>query len=357
MKRTIITILIVLVVAIGIGFVLKHNKDEMAEKVAIAKTVNETVPVQVTTVKKEVISGGFTTTGNFTPAKQLVVVTEVSGKIVSLPVDEGDQVQKGQLMARIEYATLAADLNAAEANLKKLTTDKARYEKLVTSGGVTQSQLDDINLAYVNAETRVITARKKLADTYIRAPFSGYVNKRYVEDGAYLNAGSQVFEILQTSKLTMMVNVTETQVLAVNEAEHIVVRADVYPDTSYMAHVNFIGAKADANLNFPVELEITNIADKPLRAGMYGRATFTLPSKTPSLVIPRTALIGSIDHAQVFVVTGDHVTLQDIVPGRSFANTVEVIRGLEEGDPVVTNGQINLSDGTKITVLSNQAGQ
>src|SRR5690606_30640699 len=125
-----------------------------------------------------------TATGTFSPAKQISVVTEVSGKVVKLSVDEGQYVNAGQLLARIDYATIEADLQSAEANYRKLKTDKERYERLVQSGGVTQSQLDDISLNFVNAEARVITARKKLADTYIKAPFAGYVNKRYVEEGA-----------------------------------------------------------------------------------------------------------------------------------------------------------------------------
>lgn len=352
MKRTIITIMAIAAALTGAAFILKNNKEKMHLQTELAKKVNTTTPVQIAEVKEENADGTFTATGTFAPSKQIIVVTEVAGKVVNLNVDEGQYVTKGQLLARIDFATASADLQSAEANLQKLTTDKARYEKLVKSGGVTQAQLDDINLNYVNAEARVINARKKLADTYIRAPFAGYINKKYMEEGAYIGAAKEMFEIVETTKLSMIVNVSERQVLSVMNARGVHATADVYPGAKYPAKVKFIAAKADANMNFPVELEIANIKDKPLRAGMYGRATFEITTGGFALVVPRAALIGSINDAHVYVVAGDSVRLQSIVAGKQYGNTIEVLEGLSKGDKVVTNGHINLTDGARVAVLN-----
>lgn len=85
---------------------------------------------------------------------------------------------------------------------------------------------------------------------------------------------------------------------------------------------------------------------------MYGRATFQLSGGNPSLVIPRSALLGSTENAQVYVVANGAVELKEIVAGRSFSSSIEVISGLTRGEKVVTNGQINLSPGAKVTVLN-----
>lgn len=352
MKRTIITIIVVVVAVVAAASVLMNNKKEMREQTELAKKVVSATPVQVVEVAKDKMGGVFTATGTFAPYKQTVVVTEVAGKVISLKAEEGQYVQQGQLLARIEYATIEADLKSAEANLKKMETDKARYERLVQSGGVTQAQLDEINLAYVNAETRVITAKKRLQDTFIKAPFAGYINKRFVEQGAYVGAGKEVFEVVETNKLLMKVNVTERQVLAVSNAKDIRATAGVYPDTEYPAKVKFIAAKADANMNFPVELEIQNIKDKPLRAGMYGKAVFNIPGGHEALVIPRSALLGSVQDAQVYVVQGETVKLKNVVVGSQSGQSIEVLEGLSAGEKVVVSGQINLSDGAKVVVLN-----
>lgn len=355
MKRTILTILILVAAVAGGAFILNNNKEKMNEQVELARATNNSVPVQVAEVSQTNYTGAFTATGTFAPSREIIVVTELAGKVVRLLADEGDYVKKDQLLARIDHVTLEAELKAAEANLAKLATDKARFGRLIKTGGVTQSQLDEINLAFVNAETRVVSAKKRVQDSYIRAPFAGYVNKRFIEEGAYLNAGKEVFEIVETARVSLVVRVPERRVLDVEKSKTVKVQTDVYPGFSYDARVKFVGAKADANLNFPVELEIKNVESRPLRAGMYGRAEFGLSGTATTLSVPRAALVGSVDDARVFVVEGESVVTRDIVAGQTFGHAVEVLGGLKAGERVVVSGQINLTDGTKVTVLNQDA--
>jgi membrane fusion protein, multidrug efflux system len=352
MKRTIITVVVLLVAVGASAVILKGNKEKMQAKTDLARKVNTTVPVQIAEVKTENLAGSFVATGSFSPSKQLVVVNEVAGRIVALPVDAGQFVNKGQLLARLDHIQADAELQAAQASFDKLATDKKRYSNLLNTGGVTQSQLDEVNLQYVNAETRLITAKKKVSDTYIIAPFGGYVNKRFVEEGAYINVGKEVFEVVDISTLKMVVDVTESQVLAVDQSRSIKVNADVYPDVQYKAQVNFIGAKADANLKFPVELLVTNVSKKPLRAGMFGRASFELAEDKPVRVIPRSALVSSVTDASVYLLKGTEVVERKIVVGRQFGDKIEVIDGVAAGDKVVTSGQINLREGMQVSVIN-----
>lgn len=353
MKKKIITIVLTIGTVTGAVFVLKGNKEEMQQKTELAKKVNASIPVKVESVTKSQVLDGFTSTGNFEASQELTMVSEGSGKIVSIHVKEGQFVRVGDVLARLESATKSADLKTAEVTFKKLETDKQRYENLFQSGGVSQAQLDDVNINYVNAQSRLVTAQKNLADTYIKAPFSGFINKKYIEIGSYLSAQSnKTFDLVDISKLKMVVNVTEQQVLSVNSANKILVFADVYPNTRYEAKVNFIGAKADANLSYPVELTITNIKDRPLRAGMFGKATFELSSGPSAIVISRDALVGSVNDPKVYAITGDSVSLIKIVVGRQFSNKLEVLEGLEDGQQIVTAGQINLNEGARVNVIS-----
>ncbi|MBX2900305.1 MAG: efflux RND transporter periplasmic adaptor subunit [Cyclobacteriaceae bacterium] len=352
MKKTIIAILVIIALVLTGAYVLRNNKAAMKEKTELAKVVNATIPVQAAVTMKEALGGNFTVTGNFSPYSEVIVSTEAAGKIINISVEEGQFVQEGRLLARMEYETFEADVKSATANLKKLETDKVRYENLVKTGGVTQAQLDEVNLNYTNAEARLINAKERLKDTYLTAPFAGYVNKRFIEEGQYIASGKDAFQLVDLNKMKMVVNVTEDQVLRVKQARQIKVTADVYPGVAYEASVKFIGGTADVNLNFPVELKITNIKDKPLRGGMFGRATFELPASEASLIIPRAALLGSIENAQVYVVSGDSVLLQRITIGRLYSNKVEVLEGLKEHDKVVTSGQINLNEGAKVSILN-----
>jgi multidrug efflux pump subunit AcrA (membrane-fusion protein) len=102
---------------------------------------------------------------------------------------------------------------------------------------------------------------------------------------------------------------------------------------------------------YPVRIVLPNNSRKyPLRSGMYGKVTFNLPSQT-SLTIPRTALLGSVNTPQVFVVEGGKAVQRDLVIGATVDNKIVVLQGLNEGETVVTSGQENLKDGIAVDIM------
>ncbi|MDD5148915.1 MAG: hypothetical protein PHC28_00345 [Flavobacterium sp.] len=117
--------------------------------------------------------------------------------------------------------------------------------------------------------------------------------------------------------------------------------------------ITFIASKADQTLNFPIEIEVDNNPNNDIKAGMYGTATFGANAAKQAEVktIPRTAFVGSVSSNQVFVVNNNVATLKKIVSGRILGDKVEILDGLNDGDIVVTSGQINLSEKTKINIV------
>jgi len=131
------------------------------------------------------------------------------------------------------------------------------------------------------------------------------------------------------------------------------VKASVHPDQEYNGKISFIAAKADASLNFPVEIEVPNRANNEIKAGMYGTAIFdSNVNAQPSITtVPRSAFVGSVNSNQVFVVNNDIATIKKVTSGRILGDRVEILDGLNDGDVVVTSGQINLSDNTKVSIV------
>jgi RND family efflux transporter MFP subunit len=126
----------------------------------------------------------------------------------------------------------------------------------------------------------------------------------------------------------------------------------VFPDKNYAGTVTFIAPKADASLNFPVEISIASNPGNQLKAGMYGTAVFTFGNTTPVVLIPRAAFVGSVSSNQVFVVdAGNTARLRTVVAGRVLGDKVEVLQGLTEGEQIITSGQINLADGSKVSLI------
>ena len=133
----------------------------------------------------------------------------------------------------------------------------------------------------------------------------------------------------------------------------VTISASVFPNKSFTGKITFIASKADETLNFPIEIEVANNPNNEIKAGMYGTATFGTNATKQAEVktIPRTAFVGSVSSNQVFVVNNDVVTLKKIVAGRIFGDKVEILDGLNDGDVVVTSGQINLNNNTKVSIV------
>jgi len=354
MKR-VITIIIVVVVALGaIAYVLSNNKKKNEEKTAFIAKGGGAVAVRVAQVERKAVNLDFSANGNFIPKQELNFLSENAGRVTAIYVDEGDRVSKGQVLARVDAEIINTDRETAQANYQNAVRDEARYQSSFSTGGVTQQQLDQAKLATRNAKLRLQASQRRLSDANIKSPINGIVNKRYIEVGAFVNTqGTQLFELVDVSKLKLKVNVNESQVANLKIGDQIEIKSSVFPTDNFAGKVTFIAAKADATLNFPIEIEVENSHKNTLKAGMYGTAIFKFPKQAPSILIPRTSFVGSVSSNQVFVLDKANNTAKtrNVVAGRILGDNVEILDGLKEGETVITSGQINLAEGTAVSIV------
>jgi len=353
MKKKIITAVVILGSLGLIAYVLSSNKAKNEEKTAVVAETNATVVVKIDTVKTQPISLDFVANGNFYPSQELNFSAENSGRVTKVLVDEGTPVRIGQTLAVIKADKINVDLQNAEASYQNAATDAQRFESAYKTGGVTKQQLDQAKLALANAKAHLQQARITLGDASIKSSINGIVNKRFIEPGSVVSPGTQLFELVNVSTLKLKVTVSEDQIAGLKIGSPIKVKASVYPDKEFNGKITFIAPKADTSLNFPVEIEIANNTGNDLKAGMYGTALFSSSSdKTPLTIVPRTAFVGSVSANQVFVMQKDGTAkMKNVTSGRIIGEKVEILNGLSDGDIVITSGQINLTDGAKVTVL------
>jgi len=349
MKKVIYIVIGVAVLGLG-WYILDKNKKKNESETAVVSQKNTSVSVRTAVVKNGVPNTDYTANGTFEPFQQLEFPAENNGRVVRVLVDEGDVVRKGQVLAVIKGDQLNIQLQNAQAAYQNALTDSQRYENAFKTGGVTKQQLDQAKLNLVNAKAALDQAKITLGDASIKSSINGIVNKRSVEPGTVVSPGTVLFELVDVSKLKLKVTVNEQQVATLKKGSEVPVKASVFPNTEFKGKINFIAPKADASLNFPVEIEIANNPGNQLKAGMYGTAIFGAgKSQQAVTTIPRTAFVGGVGNNQVFVVNDSVAKLIKITSGRIFGEEVEVLDGLKEGDVVVTSGQINLQDGTKVS--------
>jgi membrane fusion protein (multidrug efflux system) len=353
MKKIIITVLVIAVSVGAIVWTLSSNKKENQAKIDIVSKGTGAVPVKVITVKKEVINIDFAVNGKLAPNQDLMLISEVNGRVLSIKVKEGDRISQGQVLATVESTYSSLDYQAASDALAKLKVDQERLTKALKTGGVTQAQVDEINLAVRNAESQVAQARKRVSDATIKAPISGVINKKYIEVGSFAAAGTQLFNIVDVSSLKLNVTANERQVVQLSVGSKVDITVPVFQDELFTGAISFIAPKADNSLNYPIEIKLDNAkAKNKVKAGMYASAEFKFGDQTPIIAIPRSAFVGSVNGGEIFVIEKEGIaTLRKVSPGTIFGDLVEVLGGLKEGETVITTGQINLIDGTEIEVL------
>ena len=354
MKRVIIIIVVLAVVLGGIAYVLTNNKKKAQETTDFIAKGSGAVAVKTANVERKEVNLDFTANGNFAANQELNFLSENAGRVSKIYVSEGDRVSKGQVLARIDAEIINTDRETAEATYQNAVRDEARYQSSFSTGGVTQQQLDQAKLATKNAKLRLQASQRRLSDANIKSPINGIVNKRYIEVGAFVNTqGTQLFELVDVSKLKLKVNVNESQVANLKIGDQIQIKSSVFPTDNFSGKVTFIAAKADATLNFPIEIEVENSHKNTLKAGMYGTAIFKFPKQAPSILIPRTSFVGSVSSNQVFVLDKSNNTskIRNVVAGRILGDNVEILDGLKEGETVITSGQINLTEGTAVSIV------
>jgi RND family efflux transporter MFP subunit len=353
MKRIISIVAILAVVAL-VAFRLVSNKKAIDEKNQLPDNTGVAVAVNVAPVQSRVSQRNLSLVGTVAANQVIDVKAEAQGRLLSLNVDLGDQVRKGQVIGRIENQLQQLAVSNAEQQLADARQNVERYKNLYEGGAATQAQYDQYRLAFENATNQLAQARKQLANAVVIAPVSGQVTQKAVEAGAFLNLGAAIVTIVDVSRLKVQLNVAENDVYALKPGDPVNITTTVFPGVTYPGKITFISPAGDEAHNYPVEVSFANQAKNPLKAGTYVDVAFNRQSQTPSLQIPREALVGSVKNAQVYVVGDDNLTrLRKVTVGADYGDHLEVLTGLREGERVVTTGQINLTDSTRVSIVGN----
>ena len=352
MKKTLIYIVIAAILVGLAAYKISSNKSKQEAEVAeVAKEVDK-INVNVVTVQYESINTDYTANGTFLPKAETNLSSEISGKVVSVLVKEGSRVGAGQVVATIKKDAIEVDMSQAQNNLQNAIIDNQRYENAFKTGGVTKQQLDNSRLQLKNAQAAVRAQSVRVNNAAVRAGISGTINKRMVEPGAVVSPGTPMFEIVNINSLKLSVLVDESQVGKIQLGQQVAINVNVLPEDSFSGGITFIAPKSDASLNFPVEIEVQNRGN--LKAGMYATAIFQTNNGAETqnmLTVPATAFVNGVSSGQIFVAQNGVAKLIKVTPGKVYGDKVQILNGLKNGDQVITSGQINLDNGSKINII------
>ncbi len=343
---------IIIAVFIWMGFTLAGNKSRIDEQNKVVDRSMVAIPVSVAAAKMAPVESRFTLPALVESQEEAVVSATTSGKLISLQVELGSVVSKGQVIGSVDNSLRELNLASTRLLITKYEQDHARARDLFAGNAATEVEVINARYNLDNARLQAAQIEQQIQDARIMAPISGIVVKKDAVAGEFVNAGAPIATIVDNARMKATVMVSEKEVYRLRPGMSVPVRCDIYPDATISSKIRYISPRGDQNHNYAVELTLQAGGRTPLKAGTFIRAEFDLRSGGEVLQVPKTALVEGTKNPFVFLVNGNRAEMRRLVLGRETGNGVEVIDGLQEGDQVITGGQINLADGSLIEIVN-----
>lgn len=348
MKKKIITIATFLFIAGSIGLVLASNKAKI-DKAATPVKETVTIPVKIHVAQEDTFNTSFSINGTTAPVREVKIASEVQGKLVSLFVKNGDMVNAGQVIAVLDASVYTVQLSSIEASIAKARLDLARYTKLVEMGGATPMQAESVQLQINSLQAEKKQVLEQIAHMQVRAPFPGKIENVNAELGSFVTYGTVLCQLIDNSSLKINVYLSEQDAFKVKKGQQVSVSSVVLSQPK-TGTVSMISDKADASGKFLAEVSFSNTDKEQLKAGILADVHFAMEALETGLSIPASALVASAKEATVFIANGNKAEQRNIKTGIFTSDKVQVLEGLQVNDKVVVSGQLNLENGTAISI-------
>ncbi|RME95835.1 MAG: efflux RND transporter periplasmic adaptor subunit [Verrucomicrobia bacterium] len=279
------------------------------------------------------------------PKLQATLEAKVSGRIEQLPVEVGQHVRKGDLIAALGVQEMQAKLDQAQAVLQQARRDLERYRQLLQEEAVTQAEYDAVEARHRVAEAAVQEARTMLDYAQVRAPFDGVITRKHAEQGDLAAPGRPIVTIEATDVYRLETDVPETLVSLVKLGDKVAVEIPAIGQRLQGVVAEIAPAADPGSRTFRVKLDLPPTPG--LLSGQFGRAFIPLP-QADSLQVPAGAVVRRGQLELVFVVTNNVARMRVVKTGRRWGDRCEILAGLQEGETVVSEGADRLRDGQRV---------
>lgn len=351
--RSVITAVSVAFGLVCAGWAIYEAKHDSAPVVQLGPPGSATrtggAPVTVITarVDKRAINAGIEAIGTANANEAVNVTSKSSNTVTAIRFSDGEVVRTGQVLVELDRGQVAADLAAAEAAFDESRSQFNRSRDLVATQAVSKSQFDQLEATMKANQARVASARARLEDTYIRAPFDGHVGLRRVSLGTLISPGAVITTLDDTSAMKVDFAVPENYVSELRAGQIVVARTGAWPGRNFTGKVASVDSRVDPATRAVTVRALVPNRDGALKPGMFLTVSVTQDSR-PALVIPEQALVPEQARQFVYVVEGAKVAKREVTLGRREPGFVEITSGLAAGDSVVIEGTLKLRDGALV---------
>jgi len=334
----------------------EHQRPIGAPGDAVASTGSRTgssaggTAVIASIVKPERLLTQINALGTARANEAVEVTSKTSNVVTAVRFQDGQKVQQGQVLVELDSAQARADLAAAEAASAESTSQLKRSQELMDTKVISPAQYEQLEAMKKGNEARVASARSRVADTIIRAPFAGRVGLRRVSVGSLVNPGTTITTLDDVSVIKVDFAVPENFLAGLREGLKVTASAAAFPGRQFSGMVTGVDSRID-----PVTRSVTVRANVPntdlaLKPGMFLDVSLARDERQ-ALMVPEAALVPEQSKQFLFVIEEGRAIRREVRIGRRQPGKVEVVDGLRSGDQVIVEGTQKVREGAPVRVV------
>lgn len=362
-RRSMAMVAVLALIALAVAALALRGRQNDADAAANAKSagpVAEFLQDDLIIVEPRNLERVLPLTGSLAPLTEATVKAKVAGELVAVTAREGESVQQGQVLARIDLtevqarvAAREADVQAAKAQLIWAEKNRGQQKALLDKSFISQSAFDNIQSNYDvaaarlrAAEAELVVARKSLGDAVLVAPFSGIVSLRHAQPGERVALDAKVVSIVDLSRLQLEAPVPPVAIGQVRVGQAMNFRVEGFGEREFAGRIERINPAATAGSRSISVYAVIDNREGLLRGGMFAQGALTLSHIDGALAVPASAVREEIGQTFVYAIEDGRVKKRNVKVGPpDAAGRVQVLEGLAAGDRIVRVNLGSLREG------------
>jgi len=327
-------------------FGITSRRDEMTVRTATVP------PVVVAEARLAPFADQLEALGTVRANEAVAVNANRADRVTAVHFDDGQDVEKGDLLVELQTAEEAAELREAEALVAQRRVVYEQVQQLLAEGVRSQGDYDVASAELQAAQARVQRLQATIADHDVRAPFAGTLGFRRVSVGAYVETSTVLTTLDDLDPVKVDFTIPEAWLPAVTAGMRVRGRAEAFPDAAFVGRVQTIDTRLDERTRSATVRAVLPNPDHRLRPGML-LAMRVDRGEEPVLQVPEDAIVPRGEATFVLRVgAGDVAQEVPVRTGRRRVGWVEIVSGLARGDRVVVEGLVRVQAGAPVDVVT-----
>ncbi|MGD9200581.1 MAG: efflux RND transporter periplasmic adaptor subunit [Chitinispirillia bacterium] len=323
-----------------------------AKEVPVLQTIQDTVPVTIMKLEPEDFIEFGEYYGKVSPIQEASIVCFAGGYVEELDAKEGNKVNGGQSLAKIDSKKATANLEIVLLNERLAKDSYERAKKHFSDGNASKVSVDQAHLAWLNSKAARIDAQKVHRGALCISPISGVIISRYIDLHQEISPGTSTFHVAQLYKMKIIIGIPENEIIGVKEGNIADVTVDIFTDRKWTGTISRISREVNPQTRtFTAEVYINN-HDRALKPGLTAHVKL-IRRVLKNQIVVSTNLIRT-DGDDNFIMVADKnntAAVYDVLVGASNATHSIIKKGLASGSTIIVKGNHLVSNGTPIKIF------